>query len=191
LALHAVSVADGRSKTRTPALHCRRETSGALSWISAVFRKEVEIENDLGNVAIDRQRYEEALRHFMRVVELDPRHEHSWFNVARTYRLLKNDAEAEVYYQRAIEEEPQNAAGFSELGSVYLGSKEPQKAYAIVEQGVRLHPQSAHMRGLLAGILIDMGELKRAQSVLEEAERIDPQSEMVQTVRKILETMKK
>jgi len=152
---------------------------------------EVEIENDLGNVAIDRQRYEEALRHFMRVVELDPRHEHSWFNVARTYRLLKNDAEAEVYYQRAIEEEPQNAAGFSELGSVYLGRKEPQKAYAIVEQGVRLHPQSAHMRGLLAGILIDMGELKRAQSVLEEAERIDPQSEMVQTVRKILETMKK
>jgi tetratricopeptide (TPR) repeat protein len=152
---------------------------------------EAEIENDLGNLAIDRQRYEEALRHFMRVIELAPRHEHSWFNVARAYRLLKNDVEAEVYYQRAIEEEPQNAAGFSELGSIYLGRKELQKAYAIVEQGVRLHPQSAHLRGLLAGILLDMGELKRAQAVLEEAERIDPESEMVQTVRKILESMKK
>jgi protein involved in temperature-dependent protein secretion len=60
-----------------------------------------------------------------------------------------------------------------------------------VEQGVRLHPQSAHMRGLLAGILLDMGELRRAQAVLEEAERIDPGSEMVQTVRKMLESMKK
>ncbi len=152
---------------------------------------EVEIENDLGNLAIDRQRYEEALRHFMRVVELAPRYEHSWFNVARAYRLLKNDVEAEVYYQRAIEEEPQNSAAFAELGSIYIGRREPQKAYAIVEQGVRLHPQSAHLRGLLAGTLLDMGELRRGQSVLEEAERIDPESEMVRAVRKILESMKK
>ncbi len=152
---------------------------------------EVEIENDLGNLSIDRQRYEEALRHFMRVIELDPRHERSWFNVARTYRLLKNDAEAEVYYQRAIEEEPQNPAAFSELGSIYIGMKEPQKAYEVVEQGVRLHPRSAHMRALLAGVLLDMGDVRRGQAVLEEAERLDPQAEMVQAVRQILESMKK
>lgn len=152
---------------------------------------ETEIENDLGNLAIDRQRYEEALRHFMRVIELNPRHEHSWFNVARTYRLLKNEAEAEVYYQRAIEEEPQNPAAFSELGSIYIGMREPQKAYAVVERGVRLHPRSAHMRALLAGILLDMGDLRRGQAVLEEAERLDPQSEMAQAVRQILEAMKR
>jgi tetratricopeptide (TPR) repeat protein len=152
---------------------------------------ETEIENDLGNLAIDRQRYEEALRHFMRVIELNPRHEHSWFNVARTYRLLKNEAEAEVYYQRAIEEEPQNPAAFSELGSIYIGMREPQKAYAVVEQGVRLHPRSAHLRALLAGTLLDMGDMRRGQAVLEEAERLDPQAEMVQAVRQILESMKK
>ena len=152
---------------------------------------ELEIENDLGNLAIDRQRYEEALRHFLRVVELAPHHEHSWFNVARTYRLIENDVEAEIYYQRAIEEEPQNAAGFAELASIYISRKEPQRAYAIVEQGVRLHPQSAHLRGLLAATLIDMGEMRRGQAVLEEAERIDPESEMVQMVRNILGSMKK
>ena len=39
----AISVADGRSKTRTPAgLHCRRETSGALSLISGVFLEHVQ-----------------------------------------------------------------------------------------------------------------------------------------------------
>ena len=152
---------------------------------------EAEIENDLGNLAVDRERYEEALRHFMRVIELAPRHEHSWFNIARTYRLLKNDVEAEVYYQRAIEEEPQYAQAFAELGSIYIARHEPEKAYAIVEQGVRLHPQSAHLRGLLAATLLDMGEMRRGQSVLEEAERIDPQSEIVQMVRKILESMKK
>src|SRR5579859_4489272 len=152
---------------------------------------ETEIENDLGNLAIDRQRYEEALRHFIRVIELNPRHEHSWFNVARTYRLLKNDAEAEVYYQRAIEEEPENPAAFSELGSIYIGMKEPQKAYAVVEQGVLLHPRSAHLRALLAGVLLDMGDLRRGQAVLEEAERLDPDGEMAQAVRQILESMKK
>jgi tetratricopeptide (TPR) repeat protein len=152
---------------------------------------ETEIENDLGNLAIDRQKPEEALRHFMRVIELDPRHEHSWFNVARTYRLLKNDAEAEIYYQRAIEEEPQNPAAFSELAGIYIGRKEPQRAYTIIEQAVRLHPHSAHLRALMAGTLLDMGELKRAQAMLEEAERLDPQGEMVQAVRQILESMKK
>ena len=152
---------------------------------------EVEIENDLGNLSINRERYEEALRHFMRVIELNPRHEHSWFNVARTYRLLKNDAEAEVYYLRAIEEEPQNPAAFSEHGGIYIGKKELQKAYAVVEQGVRLHPRSAHLRALLAAILLDMGEMRRGQAVLEEAERLDPEAEMVQMVRQILDSMKK
>jgi hypothetical protein len=39
----AVSVADGRSKTRTPAgLHCQREMSGALSLISVVFLEQVQ-----------------------------------------------------------------------------------------------------------------------------------------------------
>jgi tetratricopeptide (TPR) repeat protein len=152
---------------------------------------EAEIENDMGNLAINRERYEEALRHFMRVVELAPRHEHSWYNIARAYRLLKNDVEAEVYYQRAIEEEPQYAQAFAELGSIYIARHEPEKAYTIVEQGVRLHPRSAHLRGLLAASLLDMGELRRGQSVLEEAERIDPESEIVQMVRKILESTKK
>ena len=80
---------------------------------------------------------------------------------------------------------------FAELGSIYIARHEPEKAYAIVEQGVRLHPGSAHLRGLLAATLLDMGDLRRGQSVLEEAERIDPASEIVQTVRKIMESMKK
>ncbi|MGH2496259.1 MAG: tetratricopeptide repeat protein [Ktedonobacteraceae bacterium] len=152
---------------------------------------EAMIENDLATLAQDRQRYEEALRHFLRVVELNTRHERGWFNVARTYRLLKNDVEAEVYYQRAIEEEPQNVDAFSELAIIYVGRHELPKAYAVVEQGARLHPLSAHLRGMLAGILLDMGEPRRAQAMLEEAERIDPEDEMVQTIRQMLESKKK
>lgn len=203
--LAEASLREALEKDRTPMAYVLlaevKGMQGALDEAQGLFETaladnpprelETEIENDLGNLAIDRQRYEEALRHFMRVIELNPRHEHSWFNVARTYRLLKNDAEAEVYYQRAIEEEPQNPAAFSELGSIYVGKREPRKAYEVVERGVRLHPRSAHMRALLAGILLDMGELRRGQAVLEEAERLDPQAEMVLAVRQILESMKK
>ncbi|GAC1566487.1 MAG: hypothetical protein NVS3B14_09190 [Ktedonobacteraceae bacterium] len=153
--------------------------------------EEAEIEHDMGGLALDRQRYNEALRHFMRVAELTPRRENIWFRIARTYRLLKNDVEAEVYYQRAIEEEPQNIQAFAELGSIYISRHEPEKAYSIVERGVRLHPESAHLRGLLAGILLDMGQIRRAQAVLEEAERINPDMEIVQAVRKMLDSMKK
>ena len=152
---------------------------------------EAVIENDLGHLAIDRQRYEEALRHFLRVVELAPHYERGWFNIARAYGLLQNNAEAEVYYRRAIEEEPQNTDAFSQLADIYMTRHEPEKAYAIIEQATRLHPQSAHLRGLLAAILLNVGELRRAQAVLEEAERINPNAEIVREVRQMLESVKK
>jgi len=153
--------------------------------------EEIEIEHDLGGLVLNHQQYDDALRHFMRVAELAPHRENIWFNIARTYRLLKNETEAEVHYRRAIEEEPQNIAAFSELSSIYAGRRELDKAYMIAEQGARINPQSAHLRGLLAGVLLDMGQRKRAQAVLEEAERINPDVEIVRAVRGMLDSNKK
>ncbi len=152
--------------------------------------EEAEIENDLGGLSLDLQRHEDALRHFMRVAELAPRREQIWHNIARTYQLLNNMVEAEVYYKRAIEEEPQNISAFTDLALIYINRHELDKAYLLVEQGARLNPLSAHLRGLLAGLLLDMGERKRAQAVLEEAERINPDIEIVRAVRRSLESAK-
>ena len=153
--------------------------------------EEAQIENDLASMALERDLYDEALRHFLRVAEISPNFQHIWFSIGHAYRLLKNTIEAEVYYKRAIEEEPQNIAAFSELGALYLSKNETNKAYKVVEQGTILHPQSAHLRGLLAGIILDQGDLRRARAVLEEAERINPDVEIVQAVRQSLDSIKR
>src|SRR3989440_192079 len=153
--------------------------------------EEAQIENDLASMALERDLYDEALRHFLRVAEISPNFQHIWFSIGHAYRLLKNTIEAEVYYKRAIEEEPQNIAAYSELGALYLSKNETNKAYKVVEQGTLLHPQSAHLRGLLAGIILDQGDLRRARAVLEEAERINPDAEIVQAVRQSLDSIKR
>lgn len=152
--------------------------------------EEAQIENDLAGMALERDLYDEALRHYLRVAEISPNFQHIWFNIAHAYRLLKNTIEAEVYYKRAIEEEPQNIAAFSELGSLYISKHDLDKSYKVIEQGTILNPRSAHLRGVLAGIILDQGDLRRARAVLEEAERIDPDEEIVQAVRQSLDSIK-
>lgn len=151
--------------------------------------EEAQIEHDLGNIALERKAYDEALRHFQRVAEINPNFEGIWFTIAHTYRLQNNFPEAEVYYRRAIEAEPRDVRAYSEMGAMYLNRFQLNEAQEIVEKGLAAIPDSAHLRALLAGILADKGERRRAQAVLAEAERINPRLEIVQAVREILNTL--
>ena len=153
--------------------------------------EEAQIENDLANIATERGQTEEALRHLLRAAELAPDMPDVWFNVAHAYHDLKNFAEAEVYYKRAIAENPHDIRAYAELGAHYLRESQYDKAYVLIEEAVYRNPTSAHLRALLAGILVEKGEIRRAQAMLQEAERINPDLEIVQAMRKAMESVKK
>jgi serine/threonine-protein kinase len=100
-------------------------------------------------------RMQEAVTNFIRAAELDPRF--AWYanNLASTYRLLRNPAEAERYYARAISLSP-DLAGFHFAKAVLLhlhleGSTE--RARAVLEEarsvGLAEDPVIAHAWVLL------------------------------------------
>src|SRR6266700_2214595 len=64
---------------------------------------EAHIEMHLGEIATEREQYEEALSHYQRVAELEPDLPDSWVDLAKTYERLDNLEEAEANYRHAID----------------------------------------------------------------------------------------
>ncbi|GAC1645077.1 MAG: hypothetical protein NVS4B12_10800 [Ktedonobacteraceae bacterium] len=145
--------------------------------------EEKAIEAGIGNIAMRRERMAEALPHYRRVAEIDPKFPGIWFNIGFANRLLGNFEEAESVYKHAIEIEPTDIRPYSELTAIYMNRPDQQLAREIISQGVRANPESAHLHALYASVLFELGETRHAQRELQEAETLDSSLEIVQTVR--------
>lgn len=148
--------------------------------------EEASIEAGLGNIAMRRERMEEAIPHYQRVTELNPNYAGIWFNLGFAHRLLGHLDAAEAAYQRAITAEPSAIRPYSELIAIYMNQHQQTKARDMAEQGVRTNPNSAHLRALLATVLLETGDVRGAQREIEEAEQLDPELEIVKTVRQYI-----
>jgi Flp pilus assembly protein TadD len=137
----------------------------------------------LGNIAMRRDQYAEAIPHFEKVAELNPQHPGIWFNLGFANRLLDNLEAAEQYYQKAVAQEPQDARPYAELVALYMKQARRQDARNIAEQAIVANPQSAHLQALLASVLLELGDRFRAERRLEIAEQLDPHLDFVQSVR--------
>jgi tetratricopeptide (TPR) repeat protein len=153
--------------------------------------EETMIEAALGNLAMRRERMQEAIPHYQRVAELDPNFPSIWFNLGFAYRLLGNFEQAETSYQRAIQAESGDIRPYAELIAIAMNRGDKQQARDIAERGVKANPDSASLHALLASVLQEMGDLRGAEKQLAEAEAIDPEQEIVQSVRESLRTARK
>ncbi len=153
--------------------------------------EEANIEAGLANLAMRRERIEEAIPHYQRVAEINPNYPGIWFNLGFAYRLLGNLEQADTCYQRAIQNTPTDIRPYSERIAIAMNQGNKQQARTIAEQSVAANPASASLRALLASVLQEMGDLRAAQQRLAEAEAIDPEQPLVQSVRQQLNTAKK
>ncbi len=149
------------------------------------------IEADFGTLALQREQPDEALRHFQRVAEIDPHSPNIWYTLGFINRVLENYDEAETCYKRAIEAEPEDIRSYAELCAIYMTLGQKLKAREVLEQGLRTNPDSPQLLALLSRVYLESGDLRRAQRFLEEAEEIDPELELVQTVRRLVNSSKK
>ena len=145
--------------------------------------EEKAIEAGLGNIAMNRENFANAIPHYQRVIEIDPDYPGIWFNLGFANRLLGNFVEAEQAYKRGIEIEPTDIRPYSELTAIYMNRPDQELARAIVAQGVHANPESAHLHALYASVLSELGEARNAQRELQEAESLDPSLEIVEAVR--------
>jgi tetratricopeptide (TPR) repeat protein len=153
--------------------------------------EEAQIEADLATMAMQDQKYDEAIEHYKRVAEINPNYNGVLINLGLAYRRQEKYDEAISYYQQSLEAYPNETPIYAELGTIYMTTQQFDKAIEIVEQGLRRRPDSPHLHALLAAIYSEKGDRRRAQAELAEAERINPDLEVVQAVRAMLHPKRK
>ena len=113
--------------------------------------EEAHIELHLGEIAMERAQFQQALSHYQRVVEFQPDSGSAWFDVREVHQKLKHFEEAETSYQRAIELEPDRAKHYDGLRTLYSENDQPSKAMKVLEQGLIANPDLAAMHLYMVG----------------------------------------
>lgn len=148
------------------------------------------IDNSLGEIAMDREQYNKALRHFQRVAEIDPANAEAWYKIAEAHNLLDNVEKAEANYKRAIALEPDAIDYYTALSRMYMEHGQAIKAREILGEGLRINPSSAQLLAFLALVVSESGDYHKAEVLLDEAERLDPDLETVGMYRLLLNVNK-
>ncbi len=147
------------------------------------------IEMSLGELEMEREQYEHALRYFQQAVEYDPNHHDIWSKLGNVYHVLGNEEESIRAFQHAIEQDPRNVDNYADLADIFIRSDRLAEGRAMLEQGIKAVPNSAHLYVLLSATYINE-DTRRAEELLDKAESLDPDSEFIPIYRSVLNSAK-
>lgn len=150
---------------------------------------EATLERELGKIADLQEQPEEALSHFQRAVELNPKSSDLWEDLGKTYHKQGNLVEAENGLKRAVEQEPDNINALAELIDIYVTEERVQEARKLLEKGLQRDPESPILLAFLARTYIT-DDPRRAEKLLDKAEKNDPTSVIVPIFRQYLASLK-
>jgi tetratricopeptide (TPR) repeat protein len=168
----------------------------AIENLSVALEKEpsnIQIVHSLGDMYDRMQRFEDAERMFLRVLELDPTNMENYYVVAGFYNRYAGENEevkkkAEEMYLRRIELDPQNPQGYAYAAQFYDNFRpipDFDKAYAMHNKILSVNPDDAL-------ILFTIGvnrfnKAYRLQNLLSRQERINLADESEATLLKSAE----
>src|SRR2546421_1985275 len=144
----------------------------------------------LGQIAMVREQYKEALSQYQRFAEHNSNSPDAWFNVAEAHKMLKNFEEADANYRRALSLQPDDEEIYFVLSQMYSGNDQLSKAIDVIEEGLSANPDSVFLTISLATLYLENQDLRQAEIFLEKAERIDPELQSVLMFRQILNLAK-
>ena len=147
---------------------------------------ESHIELHLGEIAMEREQFEEALQHYQRVVELEPDNPAAWIDLAEAHKKLGNFEEAEANYRRAIAMEPANPDHYYSLSTMFIEQSQTDKAIETLEEGLSENPDSAMMNFSLAMLHIENNDYRQAEVFVKQAERLDPEFPGLKMINEII-----
>ena len=90
--------------------------------------------NHIGTIEFLRGNYKNAFEEYRKGLRSDPNHPFIHFNMARLYRLLSRDDDAESEYIAAIKSRPNWLKALSELASLYKVEGELEKRSVVLER---------------------------------------------------------
>jgi len=150
----------------------------------AVTRDNASEHHRLGNALRMERRFEQALTHYERTIELAPRQSGARFGLGDLYLRAGRLEEAVATYRRGLELEPKHARGHANLGLALLRLERYDEAQPHLERSLELRARVAPGVGptptelatphvALADVLSQLGDLDGAIAHYERALAID------------------
>jgi predicted TPR repeat methyltransferase len=130
--------------------------------------------NNLGNVLLGLERFDEAAAAYARCSELDPANREVLNNLGVLLRRLQRLQEAEEVLQRAIALDPDFADAHTNLAVLYAMLDRDDEAFAHFAKAVALTPDDLFARRLLVRAYGKCGRFAEAREVLHRWLETDP-----------------
>ena len=127
----------------------------------------------LGQIAAEQRRPAEAIRHFKRALELNPRDEASLFGLAAAYADLKRTDEALAGFRRILELKGSNGRASLAIADIYVGLKRFDDAAAALEQASQNRESAPFFANKLGEVRAEQGRDGEAVTLFERAITLD------------------
>jgi len=114
--------------------------------------------------------YRESERLYRAVLEIDPNHDASMYELARIYLAVNRPADAALLLERANIINPDNEWYLQLLADVYKQTYQIDKLIATQERLVKIYPDKIDYKLDLSLIYVISGDVKKAIAVLDEIE---------------------
>jgi Flp pilus assembly protein TadD/peroxiredoxin len=130
--------------------------------------------NNLGLIATQDGRTEEAVGYFQAALRLSPDHLIALDNLANAYRQQKRWDEARTVLQRALAAHPQDPEANYSLGMVYAQTDDTNQAYEYLQKALQFRPVYPEALNNLGVLYLRTGLRDEAVARFEECIRVAP-----------------
>lgn len=137
--------------------------------------------NDLGVVAFEAKRYDEALDQFGKALELEPENPAVRKNLCAVHQAMANDLLEQGKIPEALERvglglavDPDNASALAQSGAYHLKQGNLAEAMTALERAVALDAANVEARFLFGETLYQQNKLAEAKVQWDEVMKLDP-----------------
>ena len=138
--------------------------------------EDAQLQHDLGEVMLRKERWRESLTHSRRAVELEPDYASAFHNMAVAWLALERPRQAEKASRRALELYPARAPTRLQHARSLWAQGDLDSALVQMEETVRAAPELVEAPHLLGRWLLRLGRAEEAVPQLEAASALDPDS---------------
>ena len=131
--------------------------------------------NNLGVIAMQADRSEEAVKNFEQSVRQNPKNLIALNNLGNAYRQQQRWTDARAIFERALQVNPDDAEANYSLGMVFARGDDTDRAYQYLRRALTIRPYYPEALNNLGILYVRTGRLDEAVSTFKECIRVAPE----------------
>lgn len=176
------------------ALYWRRQGQSEVGivYLHAAAAREPEVaywQIELGHALCDLNNLQDALPHFIRATEVEPKNAQSWIELARF--SLNYDIEPATVglpaARQAVMLAPKDAAALDVMGALLFTQGDLASAERFLQQSLQLDTANADANLHMGQVLLAGGDLQSARPYLDQAVRLSPETAVSKLAERLIQ----